>query len=302
MISSQFCLVVCARWETACIVEWLLYHRSIGFDHVYLYCNDDDPRELHERVLPFSTGPSPFVTFLHYPVQGEQRSMYRHFLKNHRHAAEWIMFLDVDEFLCLRGVDNITHFTAALPNEWDAVYFNWLYFGTSGFIERPEGSVLLQYTRREKAVNPYTKILIRSARIPSSDFSTAIWHDWHEALGPGLRGFNVLGHPMHGYYDNFPDDAWRYLYSDDVMRKIIDMGQVFHFAMKSERDHLLRMERGMGGDFHRQGAWNELYRAGKLEAFLELTNAVEDTYLRDYWSRYLARVDETFINTGEDQK
>lgn len=302
MASSQFCLVVCARWETAYIVEWLLYHRSIGFDHVYLYCNDDDPRELYERVLPFSAGPSPFVTFQHYPAQGEQRSMYRHFLKTYRRAAEWIMFLDVDEFLCLRGVDNIRHFAAALPNEWDAIYFNWLYFGTSGFIERPAGSVLLQYTRREKVVNPYTKILIRSARIPDSDFSTAIWHDWHEALGPALRGFNVLGHPMHGYYDNFPDDAWRYLYSDDVMRKLFDTAQVFHFAMKSKRDHLLRMERGMQGDFHRQGTWNELHRAGKLEPFLELTNAVEDTYLRDYWSRYLARADETSIDISEDQK
>ena len=45
------------------IVEWLLYHRTIGFDHVYLYCNDDTPIALHNTVKRFTLGSNPFVTF-----------------------------------------------------------------------------------------------------------------------------------------------------------------------------------------------------------------------------------------------
>lgn len=288
MADSKYALVVCARWETRYIREWLLYHRSIGFDHVYLYCNDDDPGELSEEVRPFSSGASPYVTFRHWPNQGQQRAMYLHFLQNDRHSAEWIMFLDIDEFLCLRGLNNIDTFMNSLPAAWDAVYFNWVYFGTSGFAERPDGSVLLQYTKREPVINPYTKVLIRSSKISGFNFQTAFWHDWTDVLGPTLQGFNVIGHSMHGYYSNFPDDAWKYLYSDNVMKKIFETAQVFHFAMKSEKDHVWRIERGLLGDFHHERVWNDLHHAGQLQSILEVMNSIEDTYLRDYWSRFLA--------------
>lgn len=101
--SHQVSIVACARWETQAITEWLLYHRSIGFDHVYLYCNDDDPAELYAAVLPFLQGDAPFVTFRHYPFQGQQFHMYMHCLRAHKDESEWVMFLDVDEFLCIRG-------------------------------------------------------------------------------------------------------------------------------------------------------------------------------------------------------
>ncbi len=76
----QYAIAACARWETEYLVEWLLYHRQIGFDRVYLYCNDDDPAECYERVLPFIRGPRPFVTFVHFPFPGLLGEMYKHFL------------------------------------------------------------------------------------------------------------------------------------------------------------------------------------------------------------------------------
>lgn len=48
----RFGPAACACWEARNIVEWLLYHRSISVGHVYLYSNDDDPADLHERILP----------------------------------------------------------------------------------------------------------------------------------------------------------------------------------------------------------------------------------------------------------
>lgn len=68
----QSSMVACARWETQYILEWITYHRSIGFDHLYLYCNDDDPTALYEKVMPFTVGENPFVTFIHYNYTGLQ--------------------------------------------------------------------------------------------------------------------------------------------------------------------------------------------------------------------------------------
>ena len=36
MPKHKFSLVACARWEDEHILEWLDYHKAIGFDHVYL--------------------------------------------------------------------------------------------------------------------------------------------------------------------------------------------------------------------------------------------------------------------------
>src|SRR5690242_5195339 len=110
--------MACARWETPYITEWLLYHRAIGFDHVYLLCNDDDPTELYSRVLPFLEGPAPFVTFRHFPFQGQQFHAYMHGLRVWKHETEWLMFLDIDEFLCIRNHTGIQRFLDDVPSEW----------------------------------------------------------------------------------------------------------------------------------------------------------------------------------------
>jgi len=171
-------IIVCARWETEYITEWLLYHQSIGFDHVYLYCNDDDPTELYGQVLPFCRGEAPFVTFHHFPFQGQQFYMLTHGLRHHKEETEWIAFLDIDEFLVLPELNDIQAFLRRCPPHWDSIHFNWSYFGNSGHIERPGGSVLCTYTRREENLHPATKTLTRTAKIDLAKFDRKrlFWH------------------------------------------------------------------------------------------------------------------------------
>lgn len=166
----RFSLAACARWEARYISEWLSYHRSIGIDHVYLYCNDDDPSELYQAVLPFLNGNEPFVTFVHYPFPGLQFQMYFHFARNYIHETEWMMFLDVDEFLFIRSKEDINRFVQGFPSDMDALYFNWCSFGSNGHKTRPIGSVLLNYTRREETATPFTKVFIKSNKFPYKEF------------------------------------------------------------------------------------------------------------------------------------
>ncbi len=37
----KYSIVACARWERNYIVEWMQYHFLLGFDHIYIYSNDD---------------------------------------------------------------------------------------------------------------------------------------------------------------------------------------------------------------------------------------------------------------------
>lgn len=288
MTKYKFSIAACARWETKNILEWVAYHRSIGFDHIYLYCNDDDPTELYECLMPILTGKDPYITFVHYPFQGFQAMMYKHYLKNYSHETEWLMFLDIDEFLALKGRDNIHSFMRPYEQICDALYFNWIFFGNSGFVDRPEGSVLLQYTRRDRWVNHFTKTITRKSALDIdlvvSKGEAGFWHQWGAVLGANMRQINVLGDVIGNYYEDFPNKAREYLDFEDRQARILAIGAVYHYAFRSEKDIARRLERGIAGDFHGQLAFKKVEDEGYLKAFLENFSQVEDVYLRDFWT------------------
>ncbi len=124
----EFAIVACARWESRFIVEWLNYYRAIGFDHVFLYCNDDDPQELYEKILPFTQGTAPFVTFRFYPYQGQQNLMYCHFIRNDLDKSKYVGFFDIDEFLRLQKNKTINEFIEQFSGDPECIMFNWVFF------------------------------------------------------------------------------------------------------------------------------------------------------------------------------
>lgn len=287
----RYSLAACARWETRYIVEWILYHRSIGIEHIYLYCNDDDPADLYEKVLPFTEGHNPFVTFLHYSFQGLQFQMYFHFIRNYSHETEWMMFLDIDEFICIRGSNDIATLMDAMPSGADAIYFNWSSFGCNGHDTRPDGYVLLNYTRREGRATPFTKVFIRSSRVPYEKFfrkkTAPVMHDYTR-LDQDIVAYNVIGERLLTYYIDFPDNAWTYLRAGDHSERILATAFIAHYNIKSNADFQLRVDRGLRGDYAAEQMWGDKSPHDR-RMFNIMTNEVEDLHLHDYWKAYLAR-------------
>lgn len=285
-----YAIAACARWETPYIVEWVNYHRSIGFDHIYIYSNDDDPTEIYEALLPFLKEKEPYVTFVHYGFIGLQYQMYFHFLWRYSTETEYVMFLDVDEFLCLKGVDHIGRFMRDF-RAWDAVYFNWCCFGNNGHRTRPGGSVLRNYTRREIGASPLTKVLVKTEKIGYADFyvrnDIPINHDPF-SLNKSIKACNVIYDDMTDYYTNFAESAWALLNTDDRRTRLADKAFIAHYNIKSEEDFDLRVKRSLSGCFASQSIWGDL-SSDERQNFIRLTNEVEDTYLADYWSRILAQ-------------
>lgn len=278
-------IMACARWEMPYITEWLLYHRAIGFDHVYLFCNDDDPTELYREVLPFLQG-DPFVTFRHFPFQGQQFQMYMHGLRQWKDETQWLMFLDIDEFLCLREDSNIKVFLDQTPSHWDCIQFNWLVFGNNGFVDRPAGSVLQTYTRRSARLHKTCKTLTRTVAIDLAriDRKIYIWHGWDGVLANNAFCCNVLGIdpadiPVEGALIASEQD------NVSIMKRAV----IHHYGVKSLKDFRFRYDRGIAGDFSGQAFWNRVHERGAAEAEVAPLNEVEDTTLKDYWSAYLRR-------------
>ncbi len=280
----EFSIVACARWETAYISEWLQYYDFIGFNHVYLYCNDDDPNAFADQVFATELSQKNFVSFRHFSGQGQQRVMYLDAMTRARRESEWVAFLDIDEFLVLRGLNSVAAFMKQYAPTADSVHFNWLNFGTSGFVSRPRGSVLRQYTQRESILSVNTKHLTRSAVLTDARLRSGglpFWHGLSNPVWSDVRRVNVVGIDASSRLADHSEIARQYLDDPVTMDSIMRKAVVNHYALKSEEDFLLRAARGTGGEFSGQSAWKRHHDDGSFRGVLERMNGVEDTYLRD---------------------
>jgi hypothetical protein len=278
---------VCARWEENDIAEWVEYHRALGFDHIYVYSNDDDPMVLQKVLLPYLTGEDPYITYRHWPIIGQQPEMYFHFMSNYKAETEWFSFLDVDEFFVFRGRDNVHAFMSQFESQCDALYFNWLIFGNNGFAQREADSVLLSYTKRASKIDLHTKTITRSACVDPGAVIAAFrrgyigfWHFWDRYFPTTMRHLNVIGDDMRQYSDPWPETALEYIRRDGVSAAVIETAFVAHFQFKSEDDFARRIKRG---GFDNGPHWAQMIAEGRHKQLLETLNQIEDTYLAHQW-------------------
>ena len=282
-------IIACARWESPFIAEWLAYHTAIGFDHVYLYCNDDDPSELRDVLRNLSSDLSARVTLRAYFGQGQQSLMYQDALRYARLQSDWISFLDIDEFLVLRAWDSVPELLQLLDRDAvDSLHFNWLFYGNDGHKTRPPGSVLQNYTRRSRSVDGHTKHISRACCFEPQRVARAAFPFWHGLTDPVWDGFNrrnVLGDDIGPLLQAFPSAMLAYLDKDGRSQEMIETGYIAHFSLKSEDDFRIRIARGLGGNFGGQVKWQRHLENGEAQAILEAMNEEQDGHLSSWAAR-----------------
>jgi hypothetical protein len=290
MAKHRFSIIACARWEETQIQEWVEYHKSIGFDHIYLYSNDDDPAPLFRAIAPYAYGPDPFITFRHWPHVGEQTEIYLHFLDTFKQETEWFSFLDIDEFFVLRRIHNISAFMREYQASVDCLYFNWLNYGNCGKVRRDDRPTLTSYLRRARKLDAHTKMICRSAAIDPAAIRhrlgrAAFWHFLDNFGLSGLRCRDVLHGSTDGYSADFPASADPFIQRPGFDDAVIDRAYIAHFQFKSEEDFLRRWRRG---GFPNGEYWRSLYETGGYKSVLARNNAIYDPDLAAYWYRYTA--------------
>ncbi|MEO6523831.1 MAG: glycosyltransferase family 92 protein [Mucilaginibacter sp.] len=144
-ITSGICLVGIAKDEEKFLDEWLVYHKMLGIDHFVLY--DNSPELPLKKLLKFH---SEYVTVI--PWTGDltshnQLDAYRHAAANYILAFEWVIFLDVDEFIVLRQHSNLSSFLSEFQTA-SAISLNWHVFGHNGYYDDPEILITSALTRR----------------------------------------------------------------------------------------------------------------------------------------------------------
>ena len=146
--SSGTVVVGCMKNEAPYIVEWVAYHRAIGVDNFLIYTNDctDGTDEILSRLQQMGMvehrnnddwrGKSP-----------QQHALNMSLKEPVVQNADWLMHIDVDEFVNVRcGNGTLQDFFDAVP-EATNVAMTWRLFGHSGVTRLEDRFVIEQFDR-----------------------------------------------------------------------------------------------------------------------------------------------------------
>ncbi len=124
--------------------EWLDYHILIGIDHFYLYNNNSTDNYL-EILSPYIE--QGIVTLIDFPEKYAQVKAYRLCYEAASNEAEWLGYIDADEYVNIISDNSIKDFLNRFRN-YPSVFLNWRMFGTSGHLnENPDQLTIERYTQ-----------------------------------------------------------------------------------------------------------------------------------------------------------
>lgn len=132
------------------LVEWCRYHMSLGFDKIFLYCNDWMP----SYALPNS------VNVI--PIAGQRKQMiaYQQWTKAYGHSYDYAMFLDADEYLYLVKWNTVQEMLIQIVQGKRSMVINWVFFGSK---EEPFmfHTVVSRYLHRDDSVDRHVKTIMK---------------------------------------------------------------------------------------------------------------------------------------------
>ncbi len=141
MTDETFLIVTTMKNEGPFMIDWVAYNRAIGIQDVLIYTNDcsDGTDAIGDRMQELG--------WAHHErnVLGPRATpQNRAFAQSRSHpsylAADWVMSLDVDEYINIRLPEGRIQSLVEASGEADAISITWRMFGNSGqndFVDRP---------------------------------------------------------------------------------------------------------------------------------------------------------------------
>ena len=281
--NSSKVIITSMKNEASFILEWVAYHRVIGFTDFLVYTNDceDGTVEMLERLEALGV-----VT--HKPNNVLKRGPQKSALKDAKgqplvETAEWIYIADIDEFLVVKvGDGTVQALIDGVPEDTDVIPVTWRLFGHGGGESYDDRPVIAQFTDAERPLEDggfpdrFVKALFRR-QAEVERFGTH---------GPIVEGFvwRQADGRLLGEGDNLTRPAEAFAY---------EAAQINHYAVGSVDMYLVKKDRGRVNHWRQDMGleyWRRLCRGGvedrailvHLEAVrAEMARFLEDDLLRE---------------------
>lgn len=157
-------LCAIAKDEGAYLIEWIAYHRLLGFERIVIYDNGTtDGSEQSMRAM----AEAGLIEYRSWPnVEGRSPQISAYVDAAARCETRWIGFLDIDEFLFLMRDESVSAFLGRFGQDVSAIGMNWRIFGSSGLVAADDRPVVERFTRAAESgfhINRHLKTLAVAA-------------------------------------------------------------------------------------------------------------------------------------------
>ncbi len=235
--------VLTVKNEGAFLLEWLAHHRACGITDFLVFSNDcdDGTDAMLDRLQSLG-----WLTHLPNPEPHPQGPQWTALKRADSHPlvrrADWLVCLDVDEFVNIHvGDRTIPALLAALPLA-TAIPLTWRLFGNAGVVAIEDKPVTQTFVRAAPAVLhwPWRAALFKTLFRNDGTYGKLGVHrprnPDHTRLD-AQRWFDGSGRPLHKGFHTVR------LFTD-LGRDVFGLAQLNHYALGSMQGYLVKADRG----------------------------------------------------------
>ena len=198
---TEPCVAIASvRNEGPFLIEWIAYHKAIGFSSIALYTNDNTDGSIS---LLRKLAEAKIITLVENSAgkyENPQVKAYEHSLhmRPDLRMYKWFMYLDGDEFLLPAkkynySIMNLIWALEASDPVPSAMCFNWLWMGSRGFVERSRENVTARFDHGN-AETPFVKPLLNASDVMSMrEIHKAIPLPGKTTVDTAFRSISSLG-------------------------------------------------------------------------------------------------------------
>ena len=240
--------------EAPYILEWIAYHRAIGFENILIYTNDNSDKtvELLSKLDIF-----PWFNWQENKIaEGEspQIKAFSDAFQRLKDTGSWVLVCDADEFFVLEAGLDLQQFIAK-HSEADCISVYWKVFGSSGqkkkepglIIERLQSCAIPEHKTSEifksltKMVGFWSGLGLHKPFVSKTANIEKI--NWIDSSGARIKIQN--GNPVPSD-ELCPDERYK-------------LAQVNHYMVKSLSEYRMKQIRGNGFITAKSNLYNEPY-------------------------------------------
>lgn len=235
--------------------EFLTYHRSVGVEKFIIY--DREYNELYKLI-----GHHKDVQIFHFPENTENvhANAWASLISRCKGQTKWLALIDADQVLVPVQTNDVRGILKDYEN-FASVGMNWHSFGSSGHINKIEGSLYERFTMRandNEGMNNHIQSIVQ----PDRTLAVRTHDPHHCQLMSGEVNVNTNKEVISGPFNNNHcyDKLW-----------------VAHYITKSKEEWAIKNAKG------RADIFNEKMPFNMFDDHNKICNAVEELHVKELW-------------------
>jgi hypothetical protein len=230
--------ILTVRNEGSFLLEWLAHHRAAGVTDVLAFSNDctDGTDLMLDRLQEIG-----WLTHVRNDGPHEKGPQWQALKTAATHpltrSADWVLTLDIDEFVNIHAGDRtIPALLAALP-EADAITLTWRMFGNAGVVGLTDAPVTETFLRAapDPLAWPWRAVMFKTLYRNDGRFGQPGVHRPKGQTTDDQRWFDSAGRPLPGGPARIFSPLGQPNYA---------LAQLNHYALGSMEGYLVKADRG----------------------------------------------------------